>query len=156
MSVYYAAAPELRMVKIGFAADPWHRFSKIQSDSPCALKMLAIEEGGLALEASRHAQFAQHRARREWFRLSPEIEAHIAVLGPAERPRRASEKGISALSRDAGISVSYASMIVSGNRDPSLRLAVSIFSKTGRRFGKLALASDSDIASLQRIYGAAA
>jgi len=41
------------------------------------------------------------------------------------------------LSDAAGISVSYASMILSGGRQPSLSRALSIYDKTGLLFGKL-------------------
>ena len=41
------------------------------------------------------------------------------------------------LSDAAGISVSYASMILSGGRQPSLSRALSIYDKTGLLFGGL-------------------
>lgn len=156
MTVYYVSAPALGMVKIGFATDHWHRLSKLQSDSPCELTLLAIEEGDEAIEAARHAQFAEHRERREWFRLAPEIEAHIANLEQPKRETKVGLKGVATLARNAGISVSYASMILSGQRPPSLTTAISIFRKTGRKFGPIATATDEDIEVMERVYGAAA
>lgn len=41
------------------------------------------------------------------------------------------------LSSATGISVSYASMILSGDRKPSLSRALSIYDKTGLLFGPL-------------------
>ena len=59
--------------------------------------------------------------------------------------------------RDAtGISQSYASMILSGDRTPSLALAVSIYRKTGRKFGPISQASEEDIEVLARLQGEAA
>lgn len=38
----------------------------------------------------------------------------------------------------AGISIGYASMILSGDRSPAPALAISIYRKTGHKFGPLA------------------
>lgn len=51
----------------------------------------------------------------------------------------------------AGISIPYASEILSGKRVPSQRLAIDIFKRTGRRFGAIAGASDDEIAVLDRL-----
>lgn len=51
----------------------------------------------------------------------------------------------------AGISVSYASEILSGARVPSQRLAISIFRKTGRKFGPVSNLADGDIDMLERL-----
>jgi transcriptional regulator with XRE-family HTH domain len=56
----------------------------------------------------------------------------------------------------AGISVSYASEILSGARTPSLTLAISIFQKTGRKFGPISEATDEQIATMAEVYGVAA
>lgn len=54
------------------------------------------------------------------------------------------------LSGAAGISVSYASMILSGDRKPPLRMALSIYDKTGLRFGFLAGLKPEEIEPLRR------
>jgi transcriptional regulator with XRE-family HTH domain len=56
----------------------------------------------------------------------------------------------------AGISMGYASMILRGKRVPPLTTAISIFRKTGRKFGPIATATDEDIEVMERVYGAAA
>lgn len=56
----------------------------------------------------------------------------------------------------AGISKSYASEILSAARTPSRPLAITIFRRTGRKFGPIAGLSDEDIATLERIEGLAA
>jgi transcriptional regulator with XRE-family HTH domain len=50
-----------------------------------------------------------------------------------------------------GISISYASEILTGTRQPSQRLAVRIFRATGRKFGPIIGLSDADIAAIDRI-----
>jgi transcriptional regulator with XRE-family HTH domain len=55
-----------------------------------------------------------------------------------------------------GISVSYASEILTGTRQPSQRLAVRIFRTTGRKFGPILGLSDADIAAVDRIEQARA
>lgn len=62
----------------------------------------------------------------------------------------------SAFAAAAGISMAYASEILNGKRTPSRSLAISIFHKTGRKFGPVAGLSDDDIATLARIEGIAA
>jgi hypothetical protein len=56
----------------------------------------------------------------------------------------------------AGISIPYASQILSGVRTPSRPLAISIFQRTGLKLGPIAQLSDDDIATLARIDGIAA
>lgn len=56
----------------------------------------------------------------------------------------------------AGISVPYASQLLSGARQPSRTLAISIYRKTGRKMGPIANVSDEDIAVLERLQGEAA
>ena len=82
MSVYFVHCPETNTVKIGFATNPWLRFTKIQSDAPGELRLLAVEDGGKEREAEIHARFAAHRRRGEWFNYALPIQAHIASLPP--------------------------------------------------------------------------
>lgn len=56
----------------------------------------------------------------------------------------------------AGISVPYASQILSGKRSPAMSLAISIYRKTGRRFGALVDVPDDEIDVLERHQGLAA
>jgi transcriptional regulator with XRE-family HTH domain len=60
------------------------------------------------------------------------------------------------LAEQAGISPSYAHMILSGDRTPSLTTAISIFRKTGLKFGPIKTATDDDIEVMARVYGQAA
>lgn len=56
----------------------------------------------------------------------------------------------------AGISVPYSSQLLSGQRAPSMALAISIFRKTGRKFGPIAKATDDEIDVLERVQDRAA
>jgi transcriptional regulator with XRE-family HTH domain len=66
------------------------------------------------------------------------------------------------LAEAAGISVPYASMILSDSDDPNkkrvppLALAIKIFRTTGLKTGPIAAASDDDIEVMARVYGEAA
>lgn len=51
----------------------------------------------------------------------------------------------------AGISVPYASELLSGKRTPSTRLAIDIFRRTGQRFGPIVGATDAEIDALDRL-----
>lgn len=59
------------------------------------------------------------------------------------------------LAEAAGISVPFASQLLSGKRNPSLSVALQIYERTGKRFGLLAQATDDEIASLKRLQEAA-
>lgn len=50
-----------------------------------------------------------------------------------------------------GVSKSYASQIVAGVRAPSLPLAIKIYRAIGVKLGRLAGASKSEIAALERV-----
>jgi len=54
------------------------------------------------------------------------------------------------LAEEAGISVPYASQILSGKRVPPLAMALTIFFKTGRRFGPIKTASAVEIDTLAK------
>lgn len=68
----------------------------------------------------------------------------MCELGGMDKP--------TSLSAAAGISISYASELLSGKRTPSPVLAISIYRKTGRKFGVIANASASEITAMERVY----
>ena len=55
------------------------------------------------------------------------------------------------LSKSAGISVPYASQILSGERKPSLKLAVKIYDATGQAFGALHGLSSKEIEGARKV-----
>jgi transcriptional regulator with XRE-family HTH domain len=50
-----------------------------------------------------------------------------------------------------GVSVAYASQLLSGARKPSLELALKYFDSAGVRLGPLVGASDAEIATLRKL-----
>lgn len=63
-------------VKIGTTASPKQRFQAIWHE-----QLLAFERGDRTLERRRHEQFAADRFEgSEWFRMSPELAAHVASV----------------------------------------------------------------------------
>lgn len=87
MSVYFAHAPELGMVKIGYADDAEKRFAQLQTASPTRLVLLAIQDGGRAEESALHKRFKSARMRGEWFHYASVAE-HIEALQPYIRVTR--------------------------------------------------------------------
>jgi transcriptional regulator with XRE-family HTH domain len=59
------------------------------------------------------------------------------------------------LAKAAGISVPYASQILSGVKTPTQATAIRIFRATGRKFGPIARATPEEIEVLERFQGAA-
>lgn len=78
--VYYAR--EGQEVKIGYSRNPWSRVNELRTGRP-GLALVAVEAGSRELEQQRHQQFAYARthAGREWFRLTPDLTAHLAAVG---------------------------------------------------------------------------
>ena len=62
-------------VKIGTTANPRQRLAAIWHH-----EVLAFERGDRLLERRRHTEFADDRLGGEWFRLSPAVRDHIAVV----------------------------------------------------------------------------
>lgn len=56
-----------------------------------------------------------------------------------------------ALAKDAGISVPYASQILSGTRTPARSLAIHIFRKTGWKHPLIAELTDEQLSTLEQI-----
>lgn len=147
MSVYYVSAPDLGMVKIGYASSPRLRFSKIQSDSPVRLVLLAVEDGDEATEAARHQQFAEQRRRGEWFAHEGPLADYIAALAPVPKKQLSLNQRIAAL----GISKAHASQIVNGKHKPSLRLAVAIWRATGWKCARIVHATDAQLEVIEKL-----
>lgn len=147
MSVYYALAPDLGLVKIGYAEKPKIRFSKIQSDCPARLVLVAVEGGDQATEVARHEQFADCRQRGEWFRHEGALRDHIAALPPIQAKPPSLNKQLVSL----GISKAYASMILSGKQRPAVALAIHIFRATGFRHERIANLTEHQMAVFEQV-----
>jgi hypothetical protein len=73
--VYYLRVGD--MIKIGVTTQLDRRVASY----PPGSELLAVERGGLDLEARRHAQFSHLLVgRKEWFRPGPDLLDHIAAL----------------------------------------------------------------------------
>jgi hypothetical protein len=147
--IYFITARELDRVKIGFSNAPWARFAKMQSDSPTRLAFEGVTEGDKATESAFHTQFSASRFIGEWFTIAPEIEALMATLPTPVRAAR--NTPVKDLVMAAGISTSYASQILSGQRRPPLSLAVHIFRTAGWKHPRLAGATDAEIDGIASI-----
>ena len=122
--IYFVAAAELERVKIGVASDPWKRLSKMQSDSPCELTMLAIIEGDETDERALHQKFSSDRLNGEWFVFSDALRSLVRGLPKAEKPKR--EAFTTAVAKGAGISMAHASLVLRGKTKCSARVALDI------------------------------
>lgn len=89
--IYFIRCTLTGHIKIGHAEDAWRRFTKIQSDTPGELEMLATEAGDLVREAELHAQFATYRTRGEWFGPGEELLSYIGSLPPAQAKAKKSK-----------------------------------------------------------------
>lgn len=77
MSVYFISCREIDYVKIGYAFNPVARLSHLRTSCPLELTLEGAIPGGFAKERELHQRFASARIRREWFRLTLELQAEI-------------------------------------------------------------------------------
>lgn len=92
MTVYFVTARELGLVKIGCTRHTDYRIGGLKTSSPADLKVEALLPGYYDREKELHEQFAEHRVRGEWFKITDEIEAIISSAGPLLMPFERAEK----------------------------------------------------------------
>lgn len=78
-AVYFIGGDE-GAIKIGVSIAPLERLATMQMGCPIPLRILALVDGGTALEREYHQRFAEAHSHGEWFHRSPEILAEIARL----------------------------------------------------------------------------
>lgn len=76
-AIYFVAAQNSGLIKIGVACDPVSRLRDLQVGSPERLRLLAVTPGTAADERALHQRFSAHREHGEWFRPAPEVLALI-------------------------------------------------------------------------------
>lgn len=80
--IYFLECEGHGLVKIGqTAASITNRIQQIQHASPFVLTLIGAHHGDQSTEADLHKRFSKHRHRGEWFRICPEILAHIEAMG---------------------------------------------------------------------------
>lgn len=75
--IYFITAGD-GLVKIGFSIDVEKRIRSLATGSSAELQILLTINGTRSDEKALHQSFKADRVRREWFRLSPAIQAFIA------------------------------------------------------------------------------
>lgn len=140
--VYFMEARGLNTVKIGFAAEPWNRLRKVQSDCPVPVEIVGLVPGGGAREAEMHRLFTAHRQNREWFRFDPPIREYVARLPAWERPSRKMLGGALgrwlhetgqtsvAFAEQVGVSQAAISRFCAGKQIPRRDIMVSMYRLT--------------------------
>jgi len=71
--IYFVAALDRSLIKIGFSSYPQGRFRQIRGASPVPLEFLASVVGTHLDEWKLHKVFLSARSHFEWFRATPEI-----------------------------------------------------------------------------------
>lgn len=85
--IYFIAAPDLNMVKIGYSAKPHARFVKVRSDCPVRVVLKRTMDGDTAVERDLHSRFSDARVRGEWFHITTTVAAFMDGLDePAIQP----------------------------------------------------------------------
>ena len=69
--IYFIAADQLDLVKIGYSMDPEKRMAAMQAHSPALLRMIGAVDMPPSFEGALHTFWIAHHSHREWFSLSP-------------------------------------------------------------------------------------
>ena len=67
-------------IKIGCSCSPEKRRDALESWAPFPLEIIAEIAGDFELEQRFHAKFESSHERREWFAVTPELEATISAI----------------------------------------------------------------------------
>lgn len=78
--VYFAAAADAGLVKIGHSVSPVSRVNELRTGCPYPLSLQGTMIGGPEQERAVHAIFAKQKFRSEWFRMSSDIQEFIGLL----------------------------------------------------------------------------
>lgn len=87
-SVYFALAPSINRMKVGWtAAEPSYRVFKINQSSPVEVVLIGFVKGkGVKLEKTLHRMFREHHLKGEWFTASEIIHRVILLDGFTTAP----------------------------------------------------------------------
>lgn len=135
--IYFMLAEEMASLKIGYAENPQSRLSKLRTDCPCEVRLLAVMEGDTAQEKALHERFHVYRRRGEWFSYTSDLRAFVEALTPVIEKRRAKSR-IEQMSEAAGISKSYMWAIYNGKQRGPIPLLLHILKTTGWKHPTLA------------------
>ncbi len=78
--VYFADTVDGRFTKIGYSTNLKTRLVSLRTSSALKLSLRGSIPGTRAAEMALHSQFSKCRAKGEWFRRTPELDATITDL----------------------------------------------------------------------------
>lgn len=152
--VYFIQCGSTGAIKIGISRNPWRRITKMQSDCPGELSLLATLAGGRDEEEALHTRFAEARIRGEWYSPTAELLDLVGSLPTPARPGKVKTAANSPtlLAAAVGISIAHASNILAGHTKPRVPLALRIYDATGLLLGALAKLSPDQIDIARTLY----
>ena len=84
--IYVVRDEATGLVKLGYSNSPYHRISKIRSDCPGELSIIAVTEGDRATESELHDRFSHLHVRGEWHRYEGDLERWAASIPHLVKP----------------------------------------------------------------------
>lgn len=156
--IYFIRDPKANRVKIGYSADPWARFSKIQTDCSATLILEAAIEGGREEEAALHELFRTRHERGEWFVWSGPVARYVVGLEsvlrqvPPPKRRDARKSQINRAIFAMGFGSSFASQLQGGQRFWTVPLMVGVWKHSGHTVGPLEGATDEEMTVFAKFF----
>ncbi|RKD69002.1 GIY-YIG nuclease family protein [Rhizobium sp. WW_1] len=82
IKVYFLAADDASLIKIGSTENVDRRISALRRGSPVPVSLIGVIDGGAKKELELHERFAEHRVHGEWFSniIRPEIDLLCATV----------------------------------------------------------------------------
>lgn len=78
--IYFFAAYELNLVKVGFSHCPQQRMKTMQAHSPAILHLIGEVDKPAAFERVLHTYWFSHHSHGEWFKLSAIADDIKAII----------------------------------------------------------------------------
>jgi hypothetical protein len=75
--IYFIVNYQARKVKIGYSTNPQRRLKELLTANDGKLELAKVVPGTIKDERKYHQVFCHSKVRREWFKLTPEIEEFI-------------------------------------------------------------------------------
>jgi hypothetical protein len=83
---YAIENPFRAAVKLGYSTNPLVRFGTVDGNNYDPVFLRVVWEGGSETEKELHARFAACRRRKEWFDLTPDLDAFLDAQTPVYLP----------------------------------------------------------------------
>lgn len=127
----FGKGDKLVAVAIGVSPDPEEQLALLREASPFSLRLLGLEEGDRERLAAVQTTFHRLKLQGPWYRVSEDLEAHIAALKPIERTAKVRRVSLDLLPEEFRDVERLVDLLGVKTKARLLRRALRLYSKLG-------------------------